>query len=101
MSHVLVTDHLMGPGPSGCPAMPRMPPIAETVAQSAVGLSRQAVPYRSFLTKTHTHTHTAMVSDADALSHSHSAPAGMSMSQTTGQRQVSSYHWISTRKWDW
>lgn len=48
MSRVLVTDHLMGPGPSGCPAMPRMPPIAETVAQSAVGLSRQAVRYRSF-----------------------------------------------------
>lgn len=39
MSHVLVTDHHMGPHwLSGHPAMPRMPPIAENVALDVVDL---------------------------------------------------------------
>lgn len=35
-------------GLSGCPEMPRMPLIAETVALGVAGLSGQAVRYRSF-----------------------------------------------------
>ena len=48
---------------------------------------------------THTHTQPWWVMQA---SHSHSASAGWSMTHflfITGQRQVSSCHWVSTRKW--
>ena len=45
MINVLVTDHLTGL--SGCPEMPRIPSIAETVALGVVGLSGQAICYRS------------------------------------------------------
>lgn len=86
--------------------MPRMPPIVETVALGVVGVSGQ--PFAGHLDK----THTAMVSDAGAppqpptlhllvLSLLHVSHFLSIIKQTTGQHQVSSYHWISTRKWDW
>lgn len=44
MSHVLVTDHPMGPcWLSGRPVMPKLPPVAVKVALVVVDPSEQAV----------------------------------------------------------
>lgn len=73
MSRVLVTDHLTGnlTGLRGCPAMPRVPPhshVAETVALSVVGLSGQAVHYRSLYTR-NTHSHGERCRCSGSLAH--------------------------------